>query len=78
MAADIMNLPILMGLGIDEFSMSPQSIPAIKKMIRKFSVSECREFVTEVLKKMTAKAVMKLIIDSFGDKLFNDFKPEKN
>jgi phosphotransferase system enzyme I (PtsI) len=72
-----MNLPILMGLGIDEFSMSPQSIPAIKNMIRKFAVSECREFATEVLKKMTAEAVMHLVIDTYGNKLINELKTEK-
>ncbi|MCU0600869.1 MAG: phosphoenolpyruvate--protein phosphotransferase [Desulfobacterales bacterium] len=77
MAADIMNLPILIGLGVDELSMSPQSIPAIKNMIRKFSVSECREFAAEVLKKITTEAVMRLIRDTYGNKLINDLKAEK-
>jgi phosphoenolpyruvate-protein phosphotransferase (PTS system enzyme I) len=78
MAADVMNLPILLGLGIDEFSMSPQSIPAIKNMIRKFAVSECRDFVAEALKKITADAVMKLIIDTYGDKLINELNAVKD
>jgi phosphotransferase system enzyme I (PtsI) len=77
MAADIMNLPVLIGLGVDELSMSPQSIPAIKNMIRKFSVSECREFAAEVLKKMTTEAVTHLIIDTYGNKLINDLKAVK-
>ncbi len=74
MASDIMNLPILMGLGIDEFSMSPQSIPVIKNMIRKFSVSECKTFAAEALQKMTAESVMQLIIDTYGNKLIQELK----
>lgn len=78
MAADVTNLPILMGMGIEELSMAPQSIPSIKNMIRKFSVSECRQFLKEVLNRKTVSAVTQLIMDTYGDKLTDDLHAESH
>ncbi len=71
MASEIINLPILMGIGIDAFSMAPQSIPSIKNMIRKISVSESRLFLKEVLKQTSAADTMQLITDTYGETLTN-------
>ncbi len=67
MASEAINLPILMGIGLDELSMAPQSIPAIKNMIRKISVKESRQFLQEVLKQTTATDILRLIHDTYGD-----------
>jgi phosphoenolpyruvate-protein phosphotransferase (PTS system enzyme I) len=72
MASEIINLPILLGLGLDALSMSPQSIPTIKNMIRKISVKESRQFFTKVLKQRSAIDTMQLIVDTYGDTLTND------
>jgi phosphoenolpyruvate-protein phosphotransferase (PTS system enzyme I) len=66
MASDIRHLPILMGIGISELSMSPQSIPLVKNVIRKISVAESREFLKEVLKQTTTGDILQLIEDTYG------------
>ncbi len=43
MAGDPVNVPILLGLGIDELSMHALAIPLVKKLIRSMSMDECRE-----------------------------------
>jgi phosphoenolpyruvate-protein phosphotransferase (PTS system enzyme I) len=67
MAGDPFNLPILLGLGIDELSMNPQTIPMAKNAIRSFSASETRPFLEEALKQKTAGEVENLIRESYGD-----------
>jgi phosphotransferase system enzyme I (PtsI) len=71
MASEIINLPILMGLGIDAFSMAPQSIPAVKNMIRNISVKDAKAFLKEALKQTTALNTIQLITDTYGDILSN-------
>jgi phosphotransferase system enzyme I (PtsI) len=48
MAGDLMAVPILIGLGIDEFSVSPNVIPEVKRMIRSVTFDECRALVRRV------------------------------
>jgi len=43
LAGDVMAVPLLLGLGLDEFSMAPASIPAVKAAIREWTLSACRE-----------------------------------
>jgi phosphotransferase system enzyme I (PtsI) len=50
MAGDVVATPILLGLGLDEFSMSPGSIPRVKKVISALSYQEAREIADRVLK----------------------------
>lgn len=71
MASEIINLPILLGLGLDAFSMAPQSIPSIKNMIRKISVSESKLFLKKVLKETSALNTIQLITDTYGETLTN-------
>ena len=40
---------ILLGMGLDEFSVSVVAIPAIKKVIRSINLAEARELADEVL-----------------------------
>jgi phosphoenolpyruvate-protein phosphotransferase (PTS system enzyme I) len=67
MAGDPLAIPILLGLGLDELSMNPQSIPAAKQMIRLLNASETRAFMKEVLKQNTAKKVLELLNHAYGD-----------
>lgn len=43
MAGDPVNIPILLGMGINELSMNALSIPMVKKLIRSIRMDECRE-----------------------------------
>ena len=67
MAGDPFNVPILLGLGIDEMSMNPQSIPAVKNMIRSLKVEDARHFTKEALKQTTTMDAIKLVEASFGE-----------
>jgi phosphotransferase system enzyme I (PtsI) len=73
MAAEIINLPVLMGLGFEELSMAPQSIPMIKNMIRKIDAADARQFVEKVCSQKSALETMQLIQDSYGDLLTEKF-----
>lgn len=66
MAADPFNIPILLGLGIDELSMNPQSIPVVKRMIRSIDFRDTHEFVKDVLKQTTAAKVAEMIEEQYG------------
>jgi phosphotransferase system enzyme I (PtsI) len=67
MASDPFNLPILLGLGMDELSMNPQSIPTAKNVIQSLNAADTVSFIEEVLKQKTAKDVTNLIQKHYGD-----------
>jgi phosphotransferase system enzyme I (PtsI) len=43
-------VPLLLGLGLDEFSMAATSIPAVKAVIRNLRQADCRAFAQAALK----------------------------
>lgn len=49
MAGDPVAIPILLGMGLDEFSMVPSRIPQAKQLIRSLSASEMEVIAREVL-----------------------------
>jgi phosphotransferase system enzyme I (PtsI) len=57
MAGDPDYLPILLGLGFDELSMSPTSIPRVKDILRRCSRSESINLTKKILAADTADAV---------------------
>jgi phosphotransferase system enzyme I (PtsI) len=57
MAGDPIYTIILLGLGVDELSVNPVMIPAIKQVIRGVSWSEARELARGVLRERRAKDV---------------------
>ena len=69
MAGTPHHIPILLGMGIDELSMNPQSIPVVKRIIRSIKLEDTRKFTKEALKQNTAKKVFELVRDTFGDTL---------
>ena len=64
MAGDLMAVPILVGLGIDEFSVSPNVIPEVKRLIRSVTFDECRALVRRVSNLRTT-AEIETEIESF-------------
>lgn len=49
LAGDPVAAPVLLGMGLDEFSMAPNSVPFVKEVIRCWSVEEARQLANEVL-----------------------------
>ncbi|MFV9645026.1 MAG: phosphoenolpyruvate--protein phosphotransferase [Desulfobacterales bacterium] len=76
MASDPIYMPILLGLGLDELSMNPQSIPAVKSMVRSLNMEDIKLFMKDVLKQTSATAVMELVQDTYGsilhDKIYHE------
>ncbi len=66
MAGDPVNIPVLLGLGLDAVSMNPISIPQIKNVVRTLSLKECKLLAQEALRQSTAEDVMKLIEQTYG------------
>ncbi|MEA3279562.1 MAG: hypothetical protein U9Q38_03040, partial [Thermodesulfobacteriota bacterium] len=53
--------------GIDELSMNPQSIPAVKSIIRSMKLKDARLFIKDVLKKSSSTEIVQLVQDTYGD-----------
>jgi len=56
--------PILLGLGLDELSVNPQSIPTLKQAIAQLSVTETEAIATLALQQDSANHVRALIQQS--------------
>ena len=65
-AGDKRMIPILLGMGLDEFSMSPISILPARKFITSVNYSDMKKFADEVLTMGTAEE-----IKAYVDKTFN-------
>jgi phosphoenolpyruvate-protein kinase (PTS system EI component) len=52
-----MAIPILVGLGLDEFSMAARSIPEAKRLIRQLTVARAVEIAEGALRCATAAEV---------------------
>jgi len=61
MAADPSFTKILIGMGLDEFSMSPLSIPKIKKIIRSTNLAKAQELANRILATAQQEEVTKII-----------------
>jgi phosphocarrier protein FPr len=69
LASEILAVPVLIGLGVDELSVSVSSIPAVKAAVRRQSLGSCRALATEVLSMLTASEVRKKLQSFSADKL---------
>ncbi|WP_095183807.1 phosphoenolpyruvate--protein phosphotransferase [Pseudomonas sp. Irchel 3H9] len=49
LAADPLAVPVLVGLGVDELSVSARSIPEVKARVREFSLSEAQSLAQKAL-----------------------------
>ena len=68
-AEDLTMIPFLVGLGVNELSMSPGAMPLVKKLIRTMSMAECVELVSSAFEcdnsveviEMSQKLIRKLV-----------------
>ena len=56
-AGDELYIPLLIGLGLDEFSMNSSSILKARKTISKLNKDKCKELAEEILKLSSAEDV---------------------
>lgn len=60
MAGDLTLVPLLLGLGIDELSVSATLVPRVKRAVQSVTISECEQLVAEALALDTAAAILAL------------------
>ena len=61
LAGEPLAAPILIGLGLDEFSMSPPMVPLIKQIIRNLNAQEMRSVAEHALELDTPEAVQEYV-----------------
>ncbi|MEK7274467.1 MAG: putative PEP-binding protein, partial [Candidatus Desantisbacteria bacterium] len=61
MAGDPFFTVLLLGLGLDEFSMSGSSIAKIKKIIRAIRLDEAKTFAEKIMKMTSAADVQEVL-----------------
>lgn len=64
MAADPLYSIVLLGLGLESFSMNPSSIPVIKDILRSVRYKDCRRIADTALTKRTAQEIEEFVIES--------------
>lgn len=64
MAADPIYAIVLLGLGLEIFSMNPSSIPIVKNVIRSVRYKDCRRIAEASLQKKTAQEIEEFVIES--------------
>jgi phosphocarrier protein FPr len=60
-ASDLQAVPILVGLGVDELSVSVPAVPSVKAEVRSRSLKECRALAHQALAQDTAADVRALV-----------------
>ncbi|MBN1259190.1 MAG: phosphoenolpyruvate--protein phosphotransferase [Anaerolineae bacterium] len=63
LAGEPLAIPILLGLGLDEFSMNPPAIPIAKQIIRAITMEEAQKVAREALEQENPQAVERLVKD---------------
>jgi len=61
MAGDIRNLPILVGLGLDEISASASQIPVLREKLSRLSAPDCEQLLSELMACTQVQQVEKLL-----------------
>jgi phosphotransferase system enzyme I (PtsI) len=69
MAGSVVATPLLLGMGLKEFSMSSSQLPEIKDLIRRLSADECRPLVDACTSAATAQDVHHVLQDFLDSRL---------
>jgi len=72
MAAEPNYALVLLGLGLDEFSMNPVSIPKVKKMLRMSRFEETKSLVEGLFQFSTASEIKRYILKWMGERFPED------
>jgi len=71
MAGDPLAAVILLGMGLDVFSMSSSVLPSVKEIVRSVRVDEAEELVAEVMK-MTSFQIIEDYVSGWMNERFDD------
>ncbi|MBN6064614.1 phosphoenolpyruvate-protein phosphotransferase PtsI [Aggregatibacter actinomycetemcomitans] len=71
LAGDERATILLLGMGLDEFSMSAISVPRIKKLIRNVNFQDAKALAEKALQQPTAAEIESLVSDFLSEKALN-------
>lgn len=71
LAGDERATVLLLGMGLDEFSMGAISVPRIKKLIRNVNYQDAKLLAEKALQQPTAAEIERLVIDFLAEKALN-------
>ena len=71
LAGDERATVLLLGMGLDEFSMSAISVPRIKKLIRNVNYQDAKHLAEKALQQPTAAEIERLVDDFLAEKALN-------
>ena len=71
LAGDERATVLLLGMGLDDFSMSAISVPRIKKLIRNVNYQDAKLLAEKALQQPTAAEIERLVIDFLAEKALN-------
>ncbi|SDS23051.1 phosphoenolpyruvate--protein phosphotransferase [Opitutus sp. GAS368] len=69
MAGDSIYVPLLLGLGVDELSMTPTLLPSVKFIIRAMKMSDAKALATEALQQTDARKTYALVEAFFNERV---------
>ncbi len=69
MAGDAIYAPLLLGLGVDELSMTPTLLPSVKFIIRATKMSDARQLASDALKQTDPKKTYALIEAFYNERV---------
>ena len=61
MAGDAIYAPLLLGLGVDELSMTPTLVPSVRYLVRAMKMSDAKKLASDALKQTDAKKTYALV-----------------
>ena len=67
MAGDPMNIPVLVGIGLTDFSMNSASIPVVRRMIRALDTKKAKNTVKNIMTLNTVQEISDVILKEYKD-----------
>lgn len=67
MAGDPVNIPVLVGMGLRNFSMNSVSIPAVKRMIRNLDTKKAQKTLKKIGKMNTVQEISDFLLKEYKD-----------
>ncbi len=63
LAGEPLAAPILLGLGLDEFSMNPPMVPVVKQILRNLNAQEMQALAEQALQLESPQEIQQLVKD---------------
>ncbi|MBU8911330.1 MAG: phosphoenolpyruvate--protein phosphotransferase [Desulfobacterales bacterium] len=67
MAGDPMNIPVLVGMGLTDFSMNSASIPEVKKLIRNLDTKKAKKIVKKIMTLSSVQEISDFALEEYKE-----------